>query len=235
MTLSAGDSPANHSQKQGNSKARATIVTSGLKCLESFKRSDPLGLLVKTLLTSSRWYSTLYSLTWKVQATPAKRLIFRLAASRPRTKGNVFGLLGTTPTTQEKPWPTPMAKDHTVIAECDLTRNKLRAEVVKEFSGGKTLKDINKAIEQHGSLNPDWEEVLMGFPVGWTDPTKDNVGRERLPYPAPRMASRLPHEPPLLAKPTPYRSERLKAIGNAVAPEIPEIIGEAIIRSTKAG
>ena len=56
---------------------------------------------MKTLLASSIWNSTRCFLTWKVQATPAKRLIFRLAESMPTTFAIESGLL-----------PTPTAEDY---------------------------------------------------------------------------------------------------------------------------
>lgn len=60
-------------------------VTSGRKCLELSRSSGPLGSLVKMLLGSSAWRSTRCYLTWKVSATPARRLLFRLVPSTPRT------------------------------------------------------------------------------------------------------------------------------------------------------
>lgn len=62
-------------------------VTSGLKCLELSRGSGPLGSLVKMLLGSSAWRSTRCYLTWKVSATHARRLLFRLVPSTPRTGG----------------------------------------------------------------------------------------------------------------------------------------------------
>ena len=49
-------------------------VTSGRKCFVSSKRLDPLGLLVKTLLESSRWYSPARRLRWEVTRTFAERV-----------------------------------------------------------------------------------------------------------------------------------------------------------------
>jgi DNA (cytosine-5)-methyltransferase 1 len=37
-----------------------------------------------------------------------------------------------------------------------------------------------------------------------------------------------------VANGVPYRSHRLKALGNAVVPQIPEMIGRAILRSMEA-
>ena len=75
-------------------------VTSSLKCLELSRSSGPLGSLVRMLLESSAWRSIRCYLTWKVSATPARRLLFRLVPSMPRTGG-----------TGAQSWPTPTAAD----------------------------------------------------------------------------------------------------------------------------
>ena len=111
-------------------RARRTAVTSGLTCSVPFTRSGPIGLLVRTLVASSRWYSPARRLTWdisplfserlslytangrntswrpsaeilSVKDIPSSRCLFRLAPSVPRTEGTVYGLL-----------PTPMARDY---------------------------------------------------------------------------------------------------------------------------
>ena len=110
-------------------RARRTAVTSGLTCSVPFTRSGPIGLLVRTLVASSRWYSPVRRLTWdisplfserlslytasgrstswrpsreilSVKDIPSNRYLFRLVPSVPRTEGTVYGLL-----------PTPMASD----------------------------------------------------------------------------------------------------------------------------
>ena len=91
---------ASHSVQPGSEEARRMTVTSGRKCLELYRRSDPVGLLVRMLLESSHWRSTRCYLTWKASATPAKRLLFRLVPSMPRTEG-----------TGVQYWPTPTARD----------------------------------------------------------------------------------------------------------------------------
>ncbi len=98
LTLFQGDSLASRSVQPGSAEAVRMTVTSGLRCLELSKNSAPLGLLVKMLLESSTWHSTLYYLTWKASATPCKRLLFRLVPSMPSTGG-----------TDARLWPTPRA------------------------------------------------------------------------------------------------------------------------------
>ena len=113
-------------------RVRRTAVTSGLTCSVSFTRSGPVGLLVRTLVASSRWYSPARRLTWdvsplcserislytasgrntssrpsavilSVKDIPSSRCLFRLVPSVPRTEGTVSGLL-----------PTPIASDFKV-------------------------------------------------------------------------------------------------------------------------
>ncbi len=110
-------------------RVRRTAVTSGLTCSVPFTRSGPVGLLVRTLVASSRWYSPARRLTWdvsplcserislytvsgrntssrpsavilSVKDIPSSRCLFRLVPSVPRTEGTVSGLL-----------PTPIASD----------------------------------------------------------------------------------------------------------------------------
>lgn len=113
-------------------RVRRTAVTSGLTCSVPFTRSGPVGLLVRTLVASSRWYSPARRLTWdvsplcserislytvsgrntssrpsavilSVKDIPSSRCLFRLMPSVPRTEGTVYGLL-----------PTPIASDFKV-------------------------------------------------------------------------------------------------------------------------
>ena len=113
-------------------RARRTAVTSGLTCSAPYVKSGPIGLLVRTLLASSRWYSPARRLTWdvsplcserislytasgrntssrpsavilSVKDIPSSRCLFRLVPSVPRTEGTVSGLL-----------PTPIASDFKV-------------------------------------------------------------------------------------------------------------------------
>lgn len=92
---------ASHSVLPGSEEARRMTVTSGRKCCELYRKFGPLGSLVRMLLESSQWRSTRCYLTWKASATPARRLLFRLVPSTPRTEGP--GLLL---------WPTAVASDY---------------------------------------------------------------------------------------------------------------------------
>ena len=100
LMLFQEDFHASLSALPGSEKARKMTVTSGRKCCELYRKSGPLGLLVKMCLESSIWRSTRCYLTWKASATPAKHLLFQLAASMPRTADIELRL-----------WATPRAND----------------------------------------------------------------------------------------------------------------------------
>lgn len=76
-----------------------------------------------------------------------------------------------------------------------------------------------------GQLNPEWVEWLMGFPVGWTDV---NVN-EPLDLWISGYWDQEPDGVPRVAKGVPKRVDRIKALGNAVVPQIPFIIGSMIV------
>ena len=120
---------ASHFPLPGSDEARKMTVTSGRKCCELLRTSDPLGSLVRTLLESSVWRSTRCLLTWKPQGTKQGRLLFRLAPSTPRTGETDAQLFPTVramesgcyqysqgkhdhPVLIVKLWPTPAARDY---------------------------------------------------------------------------------------------------------------------------
>lgn len=119
LTLFQEDFRASPSPLPGSEEAVTMTVTSGLKCLELYKNSSPVGSLARMLLESSIWRSTRCFLTWKTKVTPSKRLLFRLAASTPRIKENGSPLSGvekwknniTGEDGDPTLWKTPIASD----------------------------------------------------------------------------------------------------------------------------
>ena len=109
-------------------RERKMTATSGRKCYERYGRFSPIGLLVKTLLESSRWYNPAVKLRWdvknlcserltekeycigrntsskqcvttlNVKDIPSNRLLFRLVPSERRTEETVSSLLPTVQT-----------------------------------------------------------------------------------------------------------------------------------------
>ncbi len=100
LTLFPADSHVSRSALPGSAEAVRMTVISGRKCSGLLKNCGPVGSLAKTLLESSTWRSTRCFLTWKVSATPARRLLFRLVPLTLRTGG-----------TGARSWPTPTARD----------------------------------------------------------------------------------------------------------------------------
>lgn len=110
---------ASHLVLPGSREARKMTAISGRKCLELPRKSSPLGCLRKTLLDMSHWVSTRCFLTWKMKATPQRRLLYRLVPSTPhideiecgllptvtRSQGAKGAMLLPTPTTQETAHP----------------------------------------------------------------------------------------------------------------------------------
>ena len=127
---------ASHSVQPGSDEARRMTVTSGLKCSELYRKSGPLGSLVRTLLASSVWRSTRCYLTWKASGTHAKRLLFRLVPSMPRTGETAAPL-----------WATPRAND----AE---KRGNVSADPRNGLPGMVRLWSTPKASDANGTGKP---------------------------------------------------------------------------------
>ena len=143
--ITGGGILANHSVAPGSAKAKKMTATSGRKCCELLHKQDPLGSFVKTLVVTSPWASTKCSLTWKVKATPHGRLLFQLVPKTQTTDGTGFGL-----------WPTPQASDNRrVISTYKCLRNT------------QYIQDLD--TKSNGWINPNLSELLMGYPINWTD------------------------------------------------------------------
>ena len=151
LTLFREDSRANRSVKPGSEEARTMTVTSGRKCLESYRNSNQLGSLVKMCLESSIWHSTRCCLTWKTSATPSKRLMFRLAVSMPRTEENELQF-----------WPTPMASSWGGSGH----RKTLKALRDKGLITEKERMSLQKGNQI--DTNPQFLEWLMGYELQFT-------------------------------------------------------------------
>ena len=137
----------------GSTEARTMTVTSGLKCLESYKSSSPLGYLVRMCLESSIWRSTRCLLTWKTSATPGKRLLFRLAASMPRTNE-----------IESQFWPTPKASSP--LGGCSGARKTLQRMKEKGMITPEECRMFGSGLG--GKINPALLEWLMGYEEQFT-------------------------------------------------------------------
>lgn len=113
---------------------------------------------------------------------------------------------------ESKLWPTPDCNNHRDGTNLRKDNNLA--------SGGMHGVSLHHAVP-NGTLSPDWVEILMGFPIGWTDIDCDNpqpwpgwpagMGEEQFGYEPPRTCGRLWRKP--------NRAKRLKCLGNAVVPQ----------------
>jgi len=183
---------ANHSVKPGSKEARKMTVTSGLKCSALLKKQDPVGCLVKTLLESSRWHSTMCFLNWKAKGTPQGRLLFQLAPSTPRTDETESGLWPTPNVVQKEisieEWekkntekkaqnPNLGALQKSLFTAVDQAKKMWPTPTANEDAAGTPQGKMQPMLGNHpdvrntgvGTLNPTWVEWLMGYPLGHTD------------------------------------------------------------------
>lgn len=116
----------------------------------------------------------------------------------------------------QPPWGTPREADY---KECGpkgsdaqihrVNRSYLDAQVEE-------IEDTGKAMQR---LNPEWEEILMMWSPGWTDPSKP-VTEPWPGVPAGQGTFQYPYEPPrtIHRNDCPNRTKRVSAIGNGVVP-----------------
>jgi len=96
--------------------------------------------------------STLYALTWKMQATPAGRLFFLLRASVRRTSGIGSGGAQTG-------WPSPVAQDDNKTVEAHLAMKKRMGERDGSFSNRTSITSLQVAAQTAGWSTPKAEDA----------------------------------------------------------------------------
>src|SRR3990167_21282 len=189
LTSSPAATPANLFPLLGKDEAMKMKDISGRKCLELYKLSGRDGSLPKMLLDIFNSVSTPLSHKWKLRTTPAGRLLFQLVPLVHRTEGTESGLW-LTPRANE-----PCENQQTFIKRMGdrsmHCRGSLSAQVMwptpdasswkaPNLNPGKNGQKVMPASEHSlqtkiarqnngGQLNPTWVELLMGYPVGWTE------------------------------------------------------------------
>lgn len=99
--------------------------------------------------------------------------------------------------------------------------------VERETAGGnrnlcdEILKLATPTVEKRREgvlLNPDWEELLMGWPVGWTDPDKTCAGIWE-GWPMGQGEEQFAYEPPRTCPQFKGRPTRIRMMGNGIVPQ----------------
>ena len=115
--------------------------------------------------------STLYSATWKAQATPAQRLLFRVRASVLRTSET--GFTG---------WPTPQTSDSTGGGQAKRAMGETRhGSNLNDFAmvaGWPTPKARDHHTEGQGQFSPSLPKLTETQLAGWCTTTVEDAGRE---------------------------------------------------------
>jgi DNA (cytosine-5)-methyltransferase 1 len=186
------------------------------------------------------WDALGYGLTW-VQARA-------LDAGAPHRRARVFvvarlggPMVGVLEAPRDGEWTWDAERPWATVTAANPNDGEVRAwptvlvadaKGVKSH-GGRGNPSLGNECRQFGKrLNPDWTEVLMGLPQGWTEPTGPRLTAERAPlwprgrYPETWDRSVLwpgfDWEPPRTipdGQPMRGRPARIRACGNAVVPQ----------------
>ncbi|GMO51743.1 MAG: hypothetical protein Pg6C_16630 [Treponemataceae bacterium] len=135
----------------------------------------------------------------------------RIGKGKPLNLNDQLNAISLGLLSKPKVWGTPTANDaKNSLTESQRGRGTLTASIVENEG------------KMNGRLNSDWVERLMGYPDKWTDIDAEEV-EAKLLYPdawqngtwdtIPRITSGQKH-----------RQARLKCLGNAVVPQIPQLI-----------
>ena len=151
--LFAEASRVNHLAEQEKGGQKVMNATCGPKCLDLLRKLNQPMLFAKTLLVCSKLTVARFlktsSLTCKVKGTKSKLLYCQLHHSVQSTKGTEFGLL-----------PTPAASNAKGAVRSRFLGSKLSRSNLDE--------NLRLSLDAPTTPNPEFLEIMMGFPVGWT-------------------------------------------------------------------
>ena len=149
-------------------RASKTRATCGPGCSSASRPFDLEESFSKTSQVTSRWGCSTSCPIWRAAVTERRGAVIRRRLAVHHTDASESSSSGwptptvtanqTAPSMQKHPgcrafWPTPAAVDSN-----NQPTNSLHHQVWSRMTKSRPVR-----------LNPDWVEMLMGFPVGWTD------------------------------------------------------------------
>ena len=186
-----GATPANHSAKQASDWEKRTLVICGRPSTTSSGLFDLAESSSRTSPVISRSASIASFGTWRDAVSAARSDCLRRRKSARPIDGNGSSSLawptatvgdsrnsargttttgvmhvGTTLVDAVRLWPTPTTQDaHNNSGPAQHRRNVKPLNVLAGHPDPEKPRD---PTNPPGRLNPDWVEMLMGFPTGWT-------------------------------------------------------------------
>lgn len=111
-------------------------------------------------------------------------------------------------------WATPIQSD----AKGSVTLEHSQERLLESSRGVRLPEQVMRVEQNLDRLNPWWEELLMGWPIGWTDPDLPLWDAAFPGPPAGQGVYQFPYEPPRTVHrdQCPNRTKRVSAIGNGV-------------------
>lgn len=159
LPFSVGDSHVSRFPQPGSERAKKILDTSSRKCCALLTSQSPLGLLVRTLLTSHLLPSTKkYAYRWRVRTTKSSRFYFRLHRLERPTEEIGSSLLPTLRTVF-----IPETEAHW------LNRRKNFIAGKSKFNPHLPLLVVLGRIKAGMSPSKSFANWMMGFPPEWID------------------------------------------------------------------
>ena len=143
---------------QETKKGKTIPVISGQNFRGWSKSLDRVGLSVKMYLEYSVSRQTQFVPIWSVKGTKLGFGIMKLRVSERNTEGSVSFLLR-----------TPDAHCDRGFRKRETFEKRMKKGLPLQLNDQIAHMFTNKEISAGGSLNPNFVEALMGFPIGWTE------------------------------------------------------------------
>ena len=183
LTLFTAASHVNPSAWQVTKKGRTIPVTCGLNFRAWSETLDRVGLSLKMYLEYSLSRLTQYAPIWSVKATALGYGILKLRVSVQNTGGNEYFLLRTPDAHCDRGFRKRETFEKRMKRGMPLMLNDQIAHMFPQLLPTPTANDAKNngnpsRQNRHspglngvagGSLNPEFVEALMGFPISWTE------------------------------------------------------------------